>query len=200
MSPSNPPTAPRLEPPGAGVPVIERLVGGLVVSLRRRFGSAASIAARFEAERRAISLLCQGQDDEALGDRVLIPRLRGLEDSSRYWSVWMTLDHLRIVNEAITGAVRELMAGGVPPGVASTAAVKPREGVGAEVAVAYESSCAGLVSLFMGGRSLRTTCRYAHPWFGPLDGSGWCVLSAMHMGIHRRQIERILEERLRGGD
>jgi hypothetical protein len=31
---------------------------------------------------------------------VLIARPRGLEDSSRYWSVWMTLDHLRIVHLA----------------------------------------------------------------------------------------------------
>lgn len=169
-----------------------------MIALRRRVGSAAKIAARFESERRAISRLCEGQDGEALGERVLIPRLRGLEDSSRYWSVWMTLDHLRIVNDAITGVVRELMAGRVPPGAASTAEVKPREGVGADVSAPYESSCDDLAALFAGGQSLRTTCRYAHPWFGPLDGAGWCELSAMHMKIHRTQIERILRERLRG--
>ncbi|MBX3389322.1 MAG: hypothetical protein KF691_07680 [Phycisphaeraceae bacterium] len=44
----------------------------------------------------------------AAAERVLIPRLRGLEDSSRYWSVWMMLDHLRIVNSQVAMVIASL--------------------------------------------------------------------------------------------
>jgi hypothetical protein len=39
---------------------------------------------------------------------VLINRIARIEDSSRYWSVFMVLDHLRIVDEGITRIVEEL--------------------------------------------------------------------------------------------
>ena len=183
---------PRLAPPGAGIPAIERFVGGSFLTLRRLLGTPSKLTAQFERERRTIASLRSGRDASALGTRVLIARLRGLEDSSRFWSVWMTLDHLRIVNDNITGVIGELTQGRVPDGSASTAAVKPSEHVGGEVVTAYEASCDRLVRAIASKTMLRTELRYAHPWFGPLDAFGWYAMSAMHMGIHRVQIERIL--------
>ena len=185
---------PRLAPPGAGIPAIERLVGGSFLKLRRLLGTPAKFTARFERERWEIAGLCAGRDASALGTRVLIPRLRGLEDSSRFWSVWMTLDHLRIVNDSITGVIRELVQGRVPKGAASTAAVKPSDQVAREVVSAYEASCDRLVHLVTSETVWDTKLRYAHPWFGLLDAAGWHAMSAMHMGIHRAQIERILRD------
>jgi len=43
--------------------------------------------------------------------RLLIPRLRGMEDSSRNWSVWMTLDHLRIIHGSFIGVIGTLVKG-----------------------------------------------------------------------------------------
>jgi hypothetical protein len=191
---------PRLAPPGAGIPAFERFVGGSVFKLRRLLGTAATFSAQFERERRVIGGLCAGRDGRVLGTRVLIPRLRGLEDSSRYWSVWMTLEHLRIVNNSIYGVIGELTSGRAPGGVVSTAAVKPGEHVGGEVVAAYEASCAGLAALIASKANLRTALRHAHPWFGPLDAAGWHAMSAMHMGIHRAQIERILRAEPRGDE
>ncbi|MBL8962483.1 MAG: DinB family protein [Phycisphaeraceae bacterium] len=184
----------RLAPPGAGIPAIERLVGGGVLKIRRLLGTPAQFTAHFERERRTIAGLCAGRDAISLGTRVLIPRLRGLEDSSRFWSAWMTLDHLRIVNDGITGVIRELIQGRVPEGVASTATVKPSEQVGCEIVAAYDASCDRLVQIVTSPPMRRTQRRYAHPWFGPLDAAGWHAMSAMHMGIHRAQIERILRD------
>jgi len=110
----------------------------------------------------------------------------------------MTLDHLRIVNDAIARTIGELTLNRTPEGTASTAAVKPSDHVGGEVVAAYESSCDTLATRFVSGVDLRTSLRHAHPWFGPLDAAGWCALSAMHMGIHREQIARILREAPRG--
>jgi len=183
---------PILEPPGAGLPEVELFFGRLIFALKCRTGSRGSFTAQFERERSEIRSLVDSCGEEQRSRRVLIPRLRGLEDSSRHWSVWMTLDHLRITNEAFSRVISSLVRGSLPEGVASTAAVKPDPAVGGEVDAMYEKSCDDLLSIIARAGDLRTELRYAHPWFGPLDASRWHALSAMHMGIHRAQIARIL--------
>lgn len=148
--------------------------------------------AEFDSERSAIARLYRGRPQEQLKARVLIPRLRGLEDSSRNWSVLMTLDHLRIVNDAI-GRVIELLARGErPSGSVSIAAVKPSPDVDFEVAAEHEAACDRYAEVLAGCGNLQGTPRHAHPWFGPLDAKGWHAMASMHMGIHQRQIARIL--------
>lgn len=183
---------PPLAPPGAGIPTVERLVGGAIFAFNRWRGSRERFAAQFAVERAAIADLCRGRDGGLLKRRVLIPRLRGLEDSSRFWSVWMTLDHLRIVNGEIARVIEDLTNGRVPEGRVSTAAVKPSADVGPEVLPAHERACDRLVDVAASRPTLRTSVRHAHPWFGPLDAAGWHAMAAMHMGIHRAQIARIL--------
>jgi hypothetical protein len=183
--------APRLAPPGAGLPKPELLVARLLFGLRRLTGSRESFNARFARERAALRALYVPCGAAAGARRVLIPRLRGLEDSSRHWSVWMTLDHLRIVNHAVAGTITLLGRSLVPPGTASTAAVKPAPDVTAAVAEEYEASCDALLAAVAAVPELRTAVRHAHPWFGPLDAHGWHALAALHLGIHRAQLERI---------
>lgn len=184
------PSEPRLAPPGAGLPRIELLVGRTLFRLRRWRGDAAAFTADFVAERARVGSLIGGLDDAAAARRVLIARIRGLEDSSRFWSVWMTLDHLRIVHRAIAGVLRELALGRTPPGAASTAAVKPSAEVDGAVVADYERSCDELLAAFPAAP--RATPSYPHPWFGPLDAAGWHALAGTHLRIHREQIERIL--------
>lgn len=191
-SSTTPQPPPRLAPPGAGIPTLERLIGGTILAINRRLGSRTRFNAQFARERAAIASLCANNPDESLRRRVLIPRLRGLEDSSRYWSVWMTLDHLRIVNTQIANVIDALIRGHIPPGKASTAAVKPSESVDASIIDAYSAACDHLIAVVDSKPNLRTTIRFAHPWFGPLDAAGWNAMAAMHMGIHRAQIDRIL--------
>lgn len=193
MSNHNPET-PELAPPGAGIPAVERTVGRVILALRRWRGTPEEFSAEFEREREAIAGMYRASDEQALGRRVLIPRLRGLEDSSRFWSVYMTLEHLRIVNDQIARVIGVLIQGVVPEGRASTAAVKPGPGVGAAVVPVYEASCDDLLRVVEKAQ-LRTKVRYAHPWFGLLDAAGWHSMAAMHMGIHREQIARILDAR-----
>ncbi len=189
---SNQESAPILAPPGAGIPTIERVVGGLIFAFNRRRGTRERFAARFQRERDEIAELRRGRGDEVLRKRVLIPRLRGLEDSSRFWSVWMTLDHLRIVHNEVTRVIEALTHDQTPEGRASTAAVKPSPNVGPDIVRAYEDSCDHFLGRTEACATLNTRVPFEHPWFGPLDGAGWHALAAMHMGIHRAQIARIL--------
>ena len=104
----------------------------------------------------------------------------------------MTLDHLRIVHHEINRVIAALVQGNLPAGQASTAAVKPRDVHDPAIVVSYEHSCELLQTTINDAPDLHTALRFPHPWFGPLDAAGWHALAGTHLGIHRRQIERIV--------
>lgn len=185
---------PELAPPGAGLPLPELWIAKLLFAMRRLRGSREVFLAKFEQERAAIRALVASCAEEKRGRQVLIERPRGLEDSSRNWSVWMTLEHLRITNTAVTRVITALTQGQVPPGKASTAAVKPSATVTAVVEEEFERSCDGVLVVIAGASDLKTPVRFAHPWFGPLDAFGWAAMAGTHMGVHRVQIQSIVAE------
>lgn len=75
---------------------------------------------------------------------VLIPRLPGLEDSSRNWSVAMTIEHLHIVGQGVSGVLRCISMGQKPPAVVGTAEVKPHGDVDPDIVLdAYEDFIVG---------------------------------------------------------
>jgi hypothetical protein len=186
---------PQLAPPGAGLPPAELFIARLLFRLQRWTGSPDAFTSAFKRERSAIRALYQPCDASAGAQQVLIPRIPGIEDSSRYWSVWMTLDHLRIVNCSIAGIILKLSKGEIPPGQASTAAVKPSPGAGVAVAPEYEASCDFILKVIGRVPKIHPKTRFAHPWFGPLDVFGWHAIAASHMAIHRRQIQKILSSK-----
>ncbi len=183
---------PKLAPPGAGLPVVELMIGRMLATVGRRMGTRESFTAQFEGERGRVRGLIEGLSPEMGGRRVLIKRPAGMEDSSRYWSVWMTLDHLRIIHVAMARIIKGLGNGTPPPGQASTAAVKPSVDVDERVKGAYEASCDELLAAAAAVKNLETAARYEHPWFGPMDAKGWYGLAGTHLKIHRVQIERII--------
>lgn len=104
----------------------------------------------------------------------------------------MTLDHLRIIHLSFARIIDDLTRGTVPARAASTAAVKPSPEATAEVITPYEASCDVFLASVAAAPDLKTSARYTHPWFGPLDAAGWHALAGTHLKIHRVQIERIL--------
>ena len=179
--------------PGAGLPWLELQIARVGFAWSRWRKSRAEFADLFVAERDRVLELAARCDAETGTRQVLIDRVRGMEDSSRHWSVFMTLEHLRMVNLSFAGILRSLVRDEIPEGEARTADVKPGPGVGIEVLPEFERSC----ELFLknshkiaGGKG---NSRFSHPWFGPMDADGWHALGAVHMRIHRQQIEKILE-------
>lgn len=190
--PTAPHDLPVLAPPGAGLPWVELQVARLLFRWHVWQSTPASASALIETERREILSLTQSCSDDEAGRRVLIARLRGLEDSSRYWSVRMTLDHLDIVNRAVAQAIVALGRGTVPPQAASTAAVKPRPEPPEDVAERFSASCAAVDAAWRGVRQPESTPKYPHPWFGPLQAAEWHAMAGFHLRLHRRQIQAIL--------
>lgn len=188
------PIEPKLAAPGAGLPWPERLIAGFMVKRGIRRTPRKDVSELLMAERQTILDLVAPLSRETASRRVLIRRLRGLEDSSRCWSVLMTLDHLRIVNTGIAEVITLLGQGKVPPHEASTANVKPVTDVEDSVVDEFSRSCDAIEVAARSLSNLRTPSRYAHPWFGPLDVGGWYFMSAFHLRLHRKQIEAILRQ------
>lgn len=184
--------SPKLAAPGAGLPRIELQVARVLFTLRAWTNDRHQVDALFRRERSMVSDWVKACPAGLLGERVLIPRPRGLEDSSRHWSVLMTLDHLRIVNLACASIIRELSEGRVPAGKASTADVKPSPDVTADVIAAYEASCDEVLAAVASAKDLDDSARFPHPWFGPMSARRWHVLAAVHLGLHRKQLEAIV--------
>lgn len=184
-------TSPTLAPPGADLPWPELMIARGLFALRCRTGNTESFTRRFIEEREKIRQLLLSLDDAALSTRVLIQRPPGLEDSSRDWSVLMTLDHLRIVHGEFIRVIESLTNETIPAGKASTAAVKPDPQVTADVIPRYEASCEKLLASLSSVRNFKTRTKFPHPWFGPMDAHAWHALAGGHMAIHRVQIERI---------
>jgi hypothetical protein len=192
MEPGSPISSVALAPPGAGLPKPELFIARMIFGWFRRSRSRAALTTMFEAERAAILRLAASCDPATGARRTLIQRLPGLEDSSRDWSVFMTLEHLRIVHEVVGESIRSLSEGIVPERVASTAAVKPSMEVDATAIDAFDRSCDRLQAVVAAIPDLRTAASYRHPWFGPLDAAGWHAMASFHLRLHRKQVEAIL--------
>ena len=108
-------------------------------------------------------------------------------------SVYMTLDHLRIVNLGIAGIIRALTredATEIP--ATSIADVKPDPNAGAEQVRAFQESSDLYLRLIERSDDLKTARTHLHPWFGPMNAFAWHGLATAHLGIHRQQLIRIL--------
>jgi hypothetical protein len=183
----------QLQSPGAGLPFLELHFVRAAFRMIRWLTSRQRTRRRFKDEGQRILCLARSLDPVAAARPVLIRRVWGIEDSSRNWSVFMTLDHLVITNDAIAAILEHITAGKEFGTEVRIADVKPRPDTGPEVLARF----AGCVESFLARTAalpdLRAGVRHVHPWFGPLDGHGWHCLAGLHMTIHRRQIQSILQ-------
>ena len=100
---------PKLDAPGAGLPAMELFVARTMFRIQRWLKPRAFWDELFETERSNILALVSDLGDATSRQQVLVRRIRGLEDSSRFWSVCMVLDHLNIVNKTMLGAIVSLL-------------------------------------------------------------------------------------------
>jgi hypothetical protein len=128
---------------------------------------------------------------DAFRTRVLIRPLWGIEDSSRYWSAEMVLEHLIEVGARIATAIVELSHGEKPG--ADGADGSPGGGRGPGLLQDYRaflSDYADTLCEDVGDRASKLT--HPHPWFGELSAHRWACLAAFHQAVHRRQLQAIV--------
>lgn len=183
---------PQLAAPGAGLPKIERFVANLMIRWKAARSSRDQATASIETARAEILSLLHGRDEATLSQPVLIQRLPGLEDSSRYWSLLMVVDHLRIVNQDIANVIAQLGAGRLPERQASIAGVKPNSLVTSAVIVEFDQGCEDFYATLSNVLDLKTAQKFPHPWFGPMDAATWHFMAGFHMQLHLQQMKLIL--------
>ncbi|SRR5581483_3065065 len=182
----------QLEPPGAGLPAGELFISRLLFGGYRLITSRERALQHFQTSTARIRQLAESLAPADAARPVLIDRVRGIEDSSRNWSVYMALEHLVIVDGLITATLKMLTDGRTPDRKVSTAAVKPPPVTDPAVIQRFTETTDRYGRILPGLPSLRTAVRLDHPWFGPLDAHGWHCMAAIHHEIHLQQIRRII--------
>jgi len=181
----------KLQPPGAGLPFYESFIAKLIARWVWPFLSTSDVLKRFKQEADMILSLTVAIPSDQAARPVLIRRFIGIEDSSRYWSVFMVLDHLRIVDEKIAQCIEDLSNDRPYDQEVRIQDVKPHEGVGSETVAAFIKVAASFEESILKLGDLKQSRSHLHPWFGLLNAQGWLCLASFHHRIHRRQIERI---------
>lgn len=185
---------PKLAPPGAGVPLYQRLALRFIV---RPFVAGRTPWEISEARFRKIAEKIEAElaliPADKLDVKVLVPPMPGLEDSSRFWSAKMVLEHIVIVGIGIRGIIRSLDAGMIPPVIADTAKVKPFGAyTAADSLEIFRHFCSTDFPALLPSLNRRELkLRHAHPWFGKMNVLEWYWLLAVHQGIHLKQLREI---------
>lgn len=182
----------QLQPAGAGLPWLELTISRMGFWLTRKLLSRARLDAWFQEEGERMLTLARALEPETVARPCLIPRVWGIEDSSRHWSVLMVLDHLVIVDSGIAAIVRQVTAGKPSGKEISTAEVKPGTAPDLQVIERFAGCLRDYATRIGRLERLRSQATHRHPWFGRLDGHGWHCLAALHHTVHRRQVESII--------
>lgn len=187
MSQATQPTGP-LQPPGAGLPAYE--LAWLRVFMHLAYGLTPQEAALgwFKREAENILALACGIPAEQGGVPVLIDRIPGIEDSSRNWSVFMVLDHLRIVNTGVSRILETLQHDRPFTTVIRIQDVKPRQDAGPETIGQFVQAASDYEATIRRLGKLGKRPSHPHPWFGPMAAHDWHVFAGIHQWLHRRQI------------
>lgn len=188
-------TSPTLAPPGLGLPWFQAAFGRyLWLPYLSATSSWEKCSQRLAHEQSRILAMVAPLNDERMTRRVLVSGIIGIEDSSRFWSPAMVLEHLVIVGDIVADIVVALTQGREPPHHVRIADLKPRGGQSpAEAVLEFRESMdrySTRVRKEIGDRHAEK--RWFHPWFGRMSAHQWHCLSGLHLGIHRRQLAAIL--------
>lgn len=191
----NPKAEPQLAPPGVGLPWPARWIARFLAPIGARRSNWDENLARSERIIARLRDRASALTPQQLSERVLVPRLPGLEDSSRYWSVAMTLDHLNQVTPRMADFIVRLSHGESPRAQVDTAKVKPGviEDSAKALAEFVETHEHALKRIREETRDRRSKTTQVHPWFGPFTAHQWNWILATHLRIHERQIDAILK-------
>ncbi len=187
---------PKLDAPGAGLPLLQRvLLRGVVGPFVSKIVPLEESRRTYEELTAKIIALIEKTPADQRAIKVLVPPQMGLEDSSRYWSLNGLCEHLLLVSRGIEGAILLISQGQVPPIEANVAAMKPKQ-TAQEIFNEFKAYAPGLMSRIDsatsgGGMNIHSKTKFRHPWFGNLTARQWYWVLGTHQGIHYRQAKAI---------
>lgn len=185
----------KLEAPGKGLPFLDSLLTRFIVGpFLSKLDSVETNWIRFDKTNKKIMEIVSPLSFEQLHKKVLVPKLKGIEDSSRYWSVAETLEHIELVGDSICVGIELLNEGKVPQGKVDVADYKPKgKYKGKDPRPAFEDFNKRIQDKLKGKNISLDPPYYWHPWLGNLSSQQWQWLLSGHSGIHYNQIKHILK-------
>lgn len=190
---------PKLAPPGAGLPWLENFILKYIYyPAKLKQTTWGDNLDKLQRETRNIINICENLSEQEFQTRVLVQRLRGMEDSSRYWSAALTIDHLMITLQGMSYAALELSQGREVKKEVGTADVKPKQEDVTSKAVMLQNlktltdEVVAKLKPFTMDHSLEFKAK--HPWFGYITADGWVWTLAQHQALHRKQIQLIVKQ------
>lgn len=184
----------QLESPGKGLPALDALFLRYVAfPLFKIFVPWETAMGFFEREGQKILDAVKVLDQDRLFKKVLIPRIMGIEDNSRYYSPAMVLLHLIYVGKTIQDGIISLSRNEKLDFVVKIKDFKPFVEISPDIVSEYESFLQGYRKTIEANVHDRYIRNYhAHPWFGPLNPHQWLIMAAVHQLVHGRQMRKIL--------
>ncbi len=122
--------------------------------------------------------------------RVRVPRMPGVDEDMREWSLFMLLEHNAIVNRSITSIVETLALGRELTGPAlinPKTDVMPSAHAGQEVVEAFRDSVEAHLATVQRLPEQFAAGMKEHPVFGDFNAHQWHCMFGFHLFIHRRQ-------------
>jgi hypothetical protein len=148
----------------------------------------------FDTEGQKIIELSKQIEKDDLFKRVLVPKLFGLEDNSRYYSVGMTIEHLLIVASALQVRVPLLSRGKKLKNDVTIKSVKPYKEIDEDIVEQFEDFLNTYrEKLERNVDDINIDNTSSHPWFGEFNPKQWSILAMIHQIIHKRQIKAIIK-------
>lgn len=184
---------PHLEKPGAGLPFFEALmVRWYVGPFQSRKNDAQKNLRLFSMAGARILKEAASVPEDKRDQKVLVPRMKGVEDSSRFWCVNEVLEHLMITGEGMRMVIKALADGKTTDYVVRIENFKPKgkyQGGDAkpDFKKFLDETVAQLEKLKIEDEGLT----HLHPWLGRFNALQWTWLLAGHSGLHLAQLQAI---------
>jgi hypothetical protein len=184
-----------LEKSGAGLsPIRVFLAKHIFFPILNRFISWERAWDIYDKEGKKIIVLASKLDNKQLFSRILVPKLFGLEDNSRYYSVAMTIEHLLIVGGALQVRVPILSRGKKLNRYIKIEDVKPYKEIDENIVDNFQIFLNSYrEKLKKNVENIHIDNTSTHPWFGEFNPKQWSILAMVHQIVHRRQIEAIVK-------
>lgn len=148
----------------------------------------------FEYEGKEILNLVKDLPKDKLFKKVLIPKIFGIEDNSRYYSPAMVLWHLLYVGETLQEGIVSLSKNEKIDFTVKIENFKPFVQIDEDIVEKYEkflNNYKKFIERNIENKYINNCL--SHPWFGCLNPHQWLVMSAIHQMVHKKQIKKILK-------
>ncbi len=184
----------KLEKAGHGLPKTDAIfLRHIGFPLLKSFISWNNALRFFEYQGEEILNLVKDLSKDKLFKKVLIPKIFGIEDNSRYYSPAMVLWHLIYVGECLQEGIVNLSKNEKINFTVKIENFKPFVEINEDIVERYENflnNYRKFIETNVKNKYINNC--HSHPWFGCLNPKEWLVMSAIHQMVHQRQIKKIL--------